>query len=102
MKNLLFILFLTCSIQANAEITMPVTFGDGMVLQRNMPIRIFGEATDGANITVRLNGQEKTAVSQGGNWLLNLDKITAGGPYELVIIGDGDTIRFKDVMIGEV
>jgi sialate O-acetylesterase len=102
MKNLLFILFLACSIQANAEITMPVTFGDGMVLQRNMPIRIFGEATDGANITVRLNGQEKIAVSQGGNWLLNLDKIPAGGPYELVIIGDGDTIRFKDVMIGEV
>jgi sialate O-acetylesterase len=81
---------------------MPVTFGDGMVLQRNMPIRIFGEATDGANITVRLNGQEKTAVSQGGNWLLDLDKIPAGGPYEIVIIGDGNTFCFKDVMIGEV
>ncbi len=89
-------------IPAVVEITMPVTFGNGMVLQRDMAVRIFGEATEGATITVRFNGQEKTAVSNEGKWMLSLDAMPAGGPHELHISGNGNEITFSDVMLGEV
>tara|TARA_B100000809_G_scaffold124955_1_gene123210 strand:+ start:312 stop:1868 length:1557 start_codon:yes stop_codon:yes gene_type:complete len=89
-------------ISAVVKITMPVTFGNGMVLQRDMAVRIFGEATEGATITVRFNGQEKTAVSNEGKWMLSLDAMPAGGPYELHISGNGNEITFSDVMLGEV
>ena len=84
------------------KFSMPVTFGDGMVLQRDMPVRIFGEASEGASVTVRFNGQEKMAVSQDGKWMLSLEAMPAGGPYKLHVSGDGETITFTDVMLGEV
>ncbi len=105
MKKIIILTFLLClllQIQAFAKISMPVTFGNGMVLQREMPVRIFGEASEGATITVRFNGQEKIAVSEDGRWMLALQPMSAGGPFELHISGDGDEIIFSDVMIGEV
>lgn len=87
---------------ASAEIMMPVTFGDGMVLQRNMPIRVFGQESDGASVTVELNGQRKTASVRDGQWLATLNPMPAGGPYELRVNGNSTTLVFKDVMVGEV
>jgi hypothetical protein len=37
---------------ASAKLIMPVTFGDGMVLQRVAAVTIFGEASEDASITV--------------------------------------------------
>lgn len=87
---------------ASAQLIMPVTFGDGMVLQRDTAVTIFGEASEGASITVRLNGAEKKASSHHGKWQLVLDAMPAGGPYELIVSGDGEEIIYQDVMLGEV
>ncbi len=88
--------------QSLTGIITPLTFGDGMVLQRDIPVRIFGEAPEDVLITVRFNGQEKTAITQDERWMLNLDAMPAGGPFELHIFGAGDEIIYRDVMIGEV
>jgi sialate O-acetylesterase len=96
------VLCLMFQIQAVAEVIMPLAFGDGMVLQRDMPLRIFGEASEGARITVRINGQSETSVSGDGKWNVTLKPMPAGGPYELHVSGDGDEIIFRDVMLGEV
>lgn len=37
-------IWLWATATASAEIIMPVTFCDGMVLQREMPVRVFGQA----------------------------------------------------------
>jgi sialate O-acetylesterase len=100
--SLTIVFCLLLQIQAVAKITMPVTFGDGMVLQREMPLRLFGEASEGASVTVRFNGQQQTAASHNGNWMVVLEAMPAGGPYELHVSGDGEKLIFKDVMLGEV
>lgn len=87
---------------ASAKLIMPVTFGDGMVLQRDTAVKIFGEASEGASITVRLNGAEKKASAHHGRWQLELDAMPAGGPYKLIVSGDGEEIIYQDVMLGEV
>jgi sialate O-acetylesterase len=105
MKNFFLSTMVLClifQIQAQAQVIMPVTFGDGMVLQREMPLRIFGEASEGARITVLFNGQSETVVSGDGKWMVTFKPMPAGGPYELHISGDGDEIIFRDVMLGEV
>lgn len=43
MKHLLFI-FLFVSLSVQAKVTLPAIYSDGMVLQRNQPIRIWGQA----------------------------------------------------------
>ena len=87
---------------ASAKLIMPVTLGDGMVLQRDTAVTIFGEASEGASITVRLNGTEQKARAHHGRWQLVLDAMPAGGPYELIVSGDGEEIIYQDVMLGEV
>ena len=73
-----------------------------MVLQRNKPIPLWGWGSPNEKITIRFNHQTKTVTTDlNGNWKINLDKESAGGPYQLVLKGI-NTVTFKNVLVGEV
>lgn len=100
-KNSVF-LFLMFTIFVNANVRMPLLFSDGMVLQRNKPIPVWGWADANEKIEVRFNKQIKTITADSkGKWMLKLDAEKAGGPFELIIIGK-NKIAIKDVLVGEV
>ena len=85
-----------------SQVQPATIFGDHMVLQRNKPIRIWGSASKGENITVSLHGQSvKIKAGKDGNWQAILPAMTHGGPYTLFIKGKNE-ISFNDVLIGEV
>ena len=63
-------------------------FGDNMVLQREMPVPIWGTASPGEAATITFAGQTKaTKADDKGNWQVKLDALKAGGPFELVVAG---------------
>ncbi len=100
-KNLVF-LFLICGIIANANVRLPLLFSDGMVLQRNKPIPVWGWADANEKITVHFNKQTKSITTDAtGKWMVQLDSEKAGGPFELTITGK-NKIVIKDVLVGEV
>ena len=77
-------------------------FSDHMVLQRDMPIRIWGTADAGEPISATLGAATRTTTaSENGHWSVTLPPMPAGGPFLLEIRGKS-TLRFKDVLIGEV
>ncbi|MEA3478169.1 MAG: sialate O-acetylesterase, partial [Bacteroidota bacterium] len=77
-------------------------FSDHMVLQRDHTVPVWGSADPGGIVTVEITGQQKTTeVSKDGNWQIDLQPMSAGGPYRLSIFGQ-DTIIFENVMVGEV
>lgn len=101
MKRFLFCLLLAITQLANsaASITLPALFTDGMVLQRNQPILIWGWADANETITVSLGKKSCTVVADAeGNWRAELPKMKAGGPYDLKVAG----CVVKDVYIGDV
>jgi sialate O-acetylesterase len=103
MKKFVF-LFLVCSIfaNANANVRMPLLFSDGMVLQRNKPIPVWGWAAANEKIVVHFNKQTKSITTDAtGKWMVKLDSEKAGGPFELTITGK-NKIVIKDVLVGEV
>jgi sialate O-acetylesterase len=78
-------------------------FHDHAVLQRDLPTPVWGEATPGSRITVRLgavSAQVETATD--GRWLLRLPPQPAGGPYDLIVSSEGETAIVRDVLIGDV
>ena len=84
------------------NIQVPILFSDNMVLQRNQILPVWGTADVGGKVKVEINNQSKTTVvRKDGKWRVTLDKMSAGGPYELKISGK-DSILIKNVMIGEV
>ncbi|SEH32610.1 sialate O-acetylesterase [Chryseobacterium culicis] len=101
MKNrtlyLLFFLAVFCSFQA--KVRLPALVSDGMILQRNQDLKIWGYADAGEKITVKLiNKTYTTTADKNGNWMVTLPKLNAGGPYRMTI----NEITLKDILVGDV
>ena len=74
-------------------------FQDGMILQRDTPLKIWGTAAPQTEVSV--NG--KTTISREmGEWEITLDPLPAGGPYEISVASLGEEIILKDVLAGDV
>jgi len=87
---------------AHGELALPAVFSDHMVLQAEMAAPVFGTAAAGDQVGVEINGQKKTATAGAdGKWLVKLDPMKAGGPFELKVSAK-NTITVKDVLVGEV
>ncbi len=89
-------------IASDVDLKLPTLFTDGMVLQRDMPVRVWGEGYDGEDVTVTLNGQTKTVRPSGGRWSLELDRMSAGGPYTMTVTNGENRKEFTNVMVGDV
>ena len=91
---------------ASSRVSLQPLFSDGMVLQQQSQVPVWGTATPGATITVTpsWNRQACTATADSqGHWELRLSTPEAGGPYEMDILSDRDTgITLHDILIGEV
>ena len=89
---------------ASAELFLPAVFGDGMVLQRDRPVAVFGKADPGADVKADFAG----GVAQGradddGRFRLELPKLEASAePRTLTVTSGGETKTFGDVLVGEV
>ena len=78
-------------------------FQDHAVLQRDRPIRIYGEAAPDAAVTVTLgtaSAQARAGVD--GRWRVTLPAMPAGGPYSLSVTANGETRTAEDVLLGDV
>lgn len=73
-----------------------------MVLQRQVPVPVWGWADPGETVTIQIAGQTKTATANAeGKWSLKLDKLSADAPVTLTVKGR-NTIVLQDVLAGEV
>lgn len=87
---------------AHADVRLSHVFGEHMVLQRDRPLNLWGEATPGQTLRVELAGrQASTRVGADGRWRVQLPVLPAGGPHRLRVIGD-QTVELRDVLIGDV
>ena len=106
MKSLVFTLlaFLVTWQTAQAEVSMPKFFSDNMVLQRERPIRIWGRAANGESVTVRFAGSEVSVqTDRTGRWEATLPAMAADAtPREMTVTGRADTVRFTNVVVGDV
>ena len=89
---------------AAGEIKLNTLFGDGMVLQRDVAAPIWGTATPGATLEVRVAGKAvaTATVRDGGRFHFSLPAMPAPGPYEIELRGDGPPVMLRDVLAGDV
>ena len=85
-----------------AEVKLPAVFGDHMVLQREMPIPVWGWDKPGTEVTVSLGkASAKATAGEDGRWMVKLPAQKAGGPHTVKVSGSSD-VTYNDVLIGEV
>ncbi len=83
-------------------LAMARIFSDGMVLQREEPINVFGYANDGATVTVTLGDSTATATATDGEWRVTLPAMDATKGLTLSVSCGEDNLKFENVDIGEV
>jgi sialate O-acetylesterase len=78
-------------------------FTDGVVLQRDVDIHVWGTAEPEAEVRVTLGDREGVGeTNRDGRWSVTLPAMAAGGPFEMEIEGSGYKDIIGDVMIGDV
>lgn len=86
----------------HAAIKLPRIFQSHMVLQRDMPVRIWGWADKNETVTLETESKVyKTKTSKDGKWLIILPSHATGGPFNITIKGT-NTIELTDVLYGDV
>ena len=93
------------SIQVVPFWSVPAVFGDNMVLQRGIPVPIWGTAEPGQTVSVTFGGQNKTATTGSDRkWLISLDSMVANtNSQTLTIMIPGITnIVHTNVVVGDV
>ncbi|MBM3860131.1 MAG: sialate O-acetylesterase [Verrucomicrobia bacterium] len=89
---------------AQAEVSLPAIFGNHMVLQRGIKVPVWGWAQFGERVIVKFGKQEKHAAvdKATGRWMVLLDPMEAGQTGELIVLGNGNSVKFTDVIVGDV
>jgi sialate O-acetylesterase len=92
--------------QVSAEVRLPQIISDHAVLQRQVPIHIWGWATSEERVSVTLHSQSRSVNANSyGEWSVWLQPEEAGGPYTLTVNGTGPSshpLIFSDILIGDV
>ncbi len=96
--------FYVCLLSQTAfcEVRLPRLISDGMVLQRDAEVKIWGWALPREKITIDFKGKKyNTTTGKCGKWSISLSPMKAGGPFDMKINGSNNLI-IKDILIGDV
>lgn len=96
------IILMCFSENANAQIKLPRIIRDSMILQRDIPVNIWGWAAKNEKIKITFNEHTfKTSANNNGKWKLTLPATKAGGPYKITLQAS-NTITINEVLFGDV
>ena len=99
-------LMLCMCMVSEAKLVLSSLCSDGMVLQQNDNATVWGTADPGSQITVTpsWSGRSYSAkAGKDGRWTVKV--ATPQGSYKaytMTVKGNGETIRIKDILVGEV
>ncbi|MEQ1796566.1 MAG: sialate O-acetylesterase [Lacibacter sp.] len=96
------LLLLIISNQSEGQVKLPQIVRDSMILQREVPVNIWGWSAVNEKVTVKFNGKTfKTKGNAEGKWIIKLPPTKAGGPYTIDITAS-NKISLKEILFGDV
>ena len=96
---------------ASAQITVPSVLSDHMVVQRDLPVHVWGRAPIGTQVSVTFRGETVTGTSNRlGRFSIYMKPGSAGGPFDITIketpvdspVSAPQQIAIQDVLVGDV
>jgi sialate O-acetylesterase len=103
LRSALLLAAATCTFAtARAEVALPKVLSSHMVIQRNMPIHVWGTAAPQENVSVKFHASTGTATAgTDGRWSVYLPAEPAGGPFTLTVQGT-NTVTLDDILLGDI
>ncbi|MBK1792288.1 sialate O-acetylesterase [Persicirhabdus sediminis] len=102
-KTLLIISYLSSLGSLFADVKLAPIFADHMVLQRDMPVPIWGTADADEKVEVSFAGQTlATQADAEGNWKVKFEPLESSKVGADLRVAGSNTITLKNVVVGEV
>lgn len=86
---------------ARADVTLDALFTANMVLQRDVPVAVYGRGDEGESVAVRVGEATATGTVRDGEWSVSLPPLNAGGPFTLAVTAR-NSITLENVLVGDV
>jgi sialate O-acetylesterase len=87
---------------ATSQIKLPRLVSDSMVLQRDVPVNVWGWASKGEVVQLRFNNKQYMATTNdAGKWTIALPATKAGGSYTMQFKAS-NSIEIKNIVFGDV
>lgn len=95
--------FFLAAAALRADVRCAAIFSDHMVLQRDQPVAIWGDAAPGEKITVEFAGHTAATAADGeGHWRAELPAMPASAESRTLTVRGHNAVSFADVLVGEV
>ena len=102
MKWTVFTVLLLWTGAAQAQLRLPKLVSDGMVLQRDAALTLWGWDSPGVKITVRFRDKNHRATTdKDGRWQLTMPPMPSGGPFVMDVTGSS-RLTIRDILVGDV
>ncbi|HBB92767.1 MAG TPA: hypothetical protein DC042_13900 [Bacteroidales bacterium] len=90
--------------QVKSQVNPARIFDNNMVLQRDKPVRVWGQAAPSEKVKVEFGGQVKSVVANiHGEWSVYLDPMGASAqPRDMKVSGKSSSVQFTNVLVGDV
>ena len=104
MKNLsVLTALLLATVSANADVKLNPIFDDHAVLQRDIPVSVYGTAEPGEKVTVAFAGQTQSAsADKEGAWCVKLAAMKASTTPAVMMVSGKNKLTLNDVVVGDV
>ena len=87
---------------ASADVTLPHVLTDHMVVQRGLPVHVWGMAAVDEAVSISFRGATQAAkADSAGRWSVYFAPGEAGGPFEVAVNGNNH-LTLTDVLVGDV
>lgn len=96
-------IFLSINLSVSAQLKLPALISDGMVLQRDAAVKIWGWSSPNDSIQIKINTLTYSCLADdSGQWSTQLDSFKAGGPHQIEISNQDTSVVIKNVLFGDV
>jgi sialate O-acetylesterase len=86
------------------DLSLANTFSDGIVLQREKPINVWGHASPEQSVTLKFGEEKKTTKANSkGQWSIKIGPLMASSEPRTMTINSGKSeLSIADILVGEV
>ena len=103
LKKLISLLLLFTAIIGYSQLKPFSIISDNMVLQRNIPVPLWGTAQGSNEVEILFASKTKKVTVIDGKWLIKLDAMKESSiPQDLTIKTDKEALVFHNIVIGDV
>lgn len=103
--HLLAAAILACGLSSATALELGAPFANHAVLQRDMPVPVWGWSAPGREVTVEFAGQRKSATAAAdGGWSVTLDALAVNAEPQAMKVAEkgGESLTLDDLLVGEV